>query len=95
MVVVTGGDDADVAVLQEVLIYLKNNIRKTVGIEVQNHHVAELPQDFQHPEEKDHETPTFLPYKNKLFFSFFDPIDVDIMRFYQNHFILLLLLPEK
>ena len=51
MVVVTGGDDADVAVLQEVLIYLKNNIRKTVGIGVQNHHVDELPQDFQHPEE--------------------------------------------
>ena len=94
MVVVTGGADVDAAVLHEVLIYPKNSIWKTVGIGVQHHRVAELPQDFQHPEEKDHETP-ILPNNNRRSFSSFDPIDVDIMRFYQKHFILLLLLPEK
>lgn len=51
VIVVAAGADADAALLQEVLIYLKNNLKKMLGLEAQHHHVAELPQDFQHPEE--------------------------------------------
>ena len=57
---------------------------------------AKIPPDSQHPEEEDHATPSTLPcYKNGLFFSSFDSVELNTMRFYQNHFTLVLLVPER
>lgn len=70
------------AVLQEVLTCLEN-IWKMAAFGTQCYHVAELPQDFQHPGERDPVTPTtVLSYKNRLFFSSFDPVDANIMQFF-------------
>lgn len=70
------------AVLQEVLICLEN-IWKMAAFGTQCYSVAELPQGFQHPGEQGPVTPTtVLSYKNRFFFSSFDPVDVNIMQFF-------------